>query len=127
MGSLQSAPMEPPSPARLYAALVGAALFVAGVLGFFQDLSWLNYLHLGSGALALLLAGRAARFCALGLGTLYTGLAIWDFSSAGWPHLALGLLGLAAFAATAGKKGPKRGRPSKRALKPRAQAAGKSP
>src|SRR4249919_335813 len=100
MGSLQSAPMEPPSPARLYAALAGAGLFVAGILGFFQDLSWLNYLYLASGAIGLLVAAVAARPYALCAGLLYTGLAIAEFSDRGWPHLAVGLLGLAAFAAT---------------------------
>lgn len=94
--------MEPASPARLYAAAAGALLFVAGVAGFFADLSWLNFLHLATGALALLLAGAAARPTALCLGLLYTGLAIWGFSAGEawmqWPHLALGLAGLAAFA-----------------------------
>lgn len=121
--------MEPPSPARLYAALVGAILFVAGILGFFQDLSWLNYLYLASGAVGLLVAGFAPRPYALCAGLLYTGLAIVDFSSRGWPHLAVGLLGLAAFAASRGSKStPEVGRePRKRSkrLKPRAQAAAK--
>ena len=107
MGSLQSAPMEPPSPARLYATLIGAVLFVAGIVGFFGDLSWLNYLHLATGALGLLLAGIAARPYALCMGALYTGLAVWGFAAEEawprWPHLALGLLGLAAFAGTAGR------------------------
>lgn len=92
--------MEPPSPARLYATLVGAVLFVAGILGFFHDLTWLNYLYLGSGAIGLLVAGVAARPYALCAGLAYTALAIADFSDHGWPHLAVGLLGLAAFAAT---------------------------
>jgi hypothetical protein len=94
--------MELPSPARLYVAASGALLFVAGTAGFFADLSWLNFVHVATGALALLLAGAAARPTALGLGLFYTGLAVWGFSSAEawlqWPHLALGLLGLAAFA-----------------------------
>jgi hypothetical protein len=114
MGSLQSAPMEPPSPARLYATLVGAVLFVAGIVGFFHDLSWLNFLYVAAGALGLVLAAGASRLYALGMGLLFTGLAIWDFSASGWPHLALGLLGLAALAGTA-------------KLEPRAQAAAKSP
>jgi len=94
--------MQPPSPARLYAAAAGALLFVAGVAGFFADRSWLNFVHLATGALALLLAGAAPRSVALCLGLLYTGLAVWGFSGSEtwmqWPHLALGLLGLAAFA-----------------------------
>jgi hypothetical protein len=113
MGSLQSAPMEPPSPARLYATLVGAVLVVLGIAGFFFDLSWLNFLYVASGALGLLVAGRASRPYALGLGLLYTALAIWDFSADGWLHLALGVLGLAA-------AGTER-------LKPRAQAAAERP
>jgi hypothetical protein len=109
MGSLQSATMEPPSPARLYATLVGAILFIAGLVGFFHDLSWLNYLYVATGAVGLLLSGVAARPYALCAGTIYTGLAILDFSSRGWLHLAVGLLGLAAFAP----------------LEPRAKAAAK--
>jgi hypothetical protein len=129
MGSLQSPPMEPPSPARLYATLVGAILFVAGILGFFHDLSWLNYLYLASGAVALLVAGIAPRPYALGAGLIYTGLAIAEFSNRGWPHLAVGLLGLAAFAASRGSKSTHdvRREPRKRPkrLKPRPQAAAK--
>jgi len=107
--------MEPPSPARLYATLAGVFLFVAGILGFFGDLSWLNYLYVATGLLALLLAAVAARPCALAFGLLYTALAIVDFSGGdGWMHLALGLLGLAAAAGT-----PK--------LETRAQAAAKGP
>ena len=104
--------MEPPSPARLYATAAGAILFLVGLAGFFEDLSWLNFLHLGSGALALLLAGRASRLCALLLGLLYTGLAIFAFGSDGWLHLAIGVSGLAALSARS---------------EPRAQAARKSP
>jgi len=103
--------MAPPGPARLYAALAGAVLFVLGILGFFQDLSWLNFLHLGSGALALLLAAAAPRLCALALGLLYTVLSAWGLPEAvGWLHLGIGVLGLAAVAASS---------------EPRAQAAGK--
>jgi hypothetical protein len=99
MGSLQSPPMEPPSPARLYATVVGAILFMVGLLGFFEDLSWLNFFHLGSGALALLLAGRASRLCALLFGLTYTGLAIFAFDSDGWLHLVIGVSGLAVLVA----------------------------
>jgi hypothetical protein len=109
MGSLQSPSMEPPSPARLYATVAGATLFLLGLLGFFEDLSWLNFLHLGSGALALLLAGRASRLCALLLGASYTALAIFAFGSDGWLHLTIGVLGLAALLGSS---------------EPRAQAAG---
>jgi hypothetical protein len=95
--------MRPASPARLYAAAAGALLFVAGVAGFFADRSWLHFAHLASGVLALLLAGTAPRAVALVLGLAYTGLAVWSFSGGSqpgmeWPHLILGLLGLAAYA-----------------------------
>ncbi len=104
--------MEPPSPARLYATVAGAALFLAGLLGFFEDLSWLNFLHVGSGAVALLLAGAAARPVSLCLGVAYTALAVFAFGDDGWLHLSIGLLGLAATVGTS---------------EPRAQTAGKSP
>lgn len=125
--------MEPPSPSRLYATMLGAVLFVAGIVGFFHDLSWINYLYVASGAVGLLAAGVAARPYALGAGALYTGLAVWEFSDRGWAHLVVGLLGLAAFAAThsqfRGSKSTNRAgkEPRKRStrLKPRAQAATK--
>jgi hypothetical protein len=114
--------MEPPNPARLYATLVGAILFVAGILGFFHDLSWVNYLHLASGALGLLLAGSAPRPYALCMGLVYGGLAVWGFAGGEewlqWPHLALGLLGLAAFAGTPAAE--------RKRLKPRAKPAAKA-
>jgi hypothetical protein len=121
--------MAPPSPARLFATLVGAILFVAGIVGFFHDLSWLNYLYLASGVAGLLLAPAVPGLYAFAAGVVYTVLAIVDFSDRGWPHLAVGLLGLAAFAASRGSKatnGVKK-EPRKRArrLKPRAQAAAK--
>ena len=96
--------MAPPSPARLFATLAGAVLFVAGIVGFFFDLSWLNYLYVAAGAVGLLLAGRAPRFYALCLGAIFAVLAIVDFSNRGWAHLALGLLGLAAYAGSRGSK-----------------------
>jgi hypothetical protein len=129
MGSLQSAPMEPPGPARLYATLVGAVLFVGGIVGFFHDLSWLNYLYVAAGAVGLLSAAAAARPYALCAGLTFTVLAIVDFSSRGWPHLAVGLLGLAAFAASRGALSTddagEKPRDGSRRLKPRAKAAAK--
>lgn len=92
--------MEPPSPARLYATLVGAILVALGILGFFSDLSWLNFVYVGSGAIGLLAAGRASRPYALAAGLLYGGLTIVDFADGGWLHLAIAALGLAAVAAT---------------------------
>jgi hypothetical protein len=142
--------MEPASPARLYATLVGAFLVVLGIVGFFYSASfgspgaveaalgalrvnaWLNMLHIVTGALGLLLAGFASRRYALALGVLYTALAIWGFAIAGGAtilgflpasggddvlHLVLGLLGLAAAAATTGSEG----------LEARTEPAGKSP
>ena len=121
--------MAPPSPARLFATLVGAVLFVAGIAGFFQDLDWLNYLYVAAGAAGLLLAAAAPRPYALCIGLIYAALAVTDFSNRGWAHLLVGLLGLAAFAASRGSKSTKseakapRKRP--RRLKPRAKAAAK--
>lgn len=138
--------MEAPSPARLYAAAVGAALLVIGVLGFFASASfgapgavaelfgtfevnaWLNLLHLASGALGLLAASYAARPFALAAGLLYTGLGIWGvvlgggeavlgFLPAGGGDDALHLtVGLLGLAAAAAGPVPR--------LEPRADAAG---
>jgi hypothetical protein len=87
--------MEPPSPARLFATLVGAALFVYGIVGFFYDSSfarpddlqdalgllsvngWANSFHLLTGALGLLLAGFASRRYAIGLTAGYVAVALF--------------------------------------------------
>ncbi len=124
--------MAPPSPARLYATVAGALLFVVGIVGFFHDLSWLNFLHLGSGALGLLLAGSAPRFYALGLGAIYTALAIFAFGDAGWLHLSLGVLGLAAAhprvrGSFVTREAPKEPRSGSARLEARAKAAGERP
>jgi len=110
--------MEAPSPARLYACVVGVFLFALGIGGFFGafDLdAWRNLLYAVTGALGLLAASYAARPFALAAGLLYTALAIWGFAlGAGeeilgllpagdadsWLRLAVGLLGLAAAAGT---------------------------
>ena len=125
--------MEAPSPARLYAAAVGALLVVLGILGFFYDASfgaldsydeafaglqvngWLNLFFLATGALGVLVAGASSRGYALAVGLLYTVLAIVGWGSA-WLFLAVGLLGLAAAAGT-----PRRG--ANPALKARAKPA----
>lgn len=96
--SLQSAPMEAASPARLYATALGALLVVLGIVGFFYGASfgspgsveaalgvlrvnaWLNLLHVATGALGLLLAGVASRRYSLVVGALYTALGIWGFA-----------------------------------------------
>ena len=125
--------MEAPSPARLYAALTGALLVILGILGFFYSASfgspgevdemlgafdvngWLNVIHIGLGAIGLLVAGFAARSYALWLGLLLVVLAAWGFVIGAddailnfipcnfgdnMLHLVLGALGLAAAVAT---------------------------
>jgi Domain of unknown function (DUF4383) len=90
--------MDAPSPARLYATLVGATLIAIGIVGFFYSASfgspgevdeifavfavngWANALHILSGALGLLVAGYAARQYSLWLGLLYLALALWGFA-----------------------------------------------
>jgi len=141
--------MEPPSPARLYAAAVGAFLVVLGIVGFFYSASfgspgsveaslgvlrvngWLNALHIATGALGLLAAGYASRAYALAVGALYTVLAIWGFAiapgeailgflPAGGGDEALHLvLGLLGLAAAAGT-------PSRRATRRSAKGSGGS-
>jgi uncharacterized protein DUF4383 len=113
--------MEAPSPARLYAAAVGALLIVLGIVGFFYDASfgkldryeealgglqvngWLNLFYLAIGGLGLLVAGASSRAYCLAAGLLFTLLAIVGWGT-GSLHLVLGLLGLAAGAGM-----PKRG------------------
>lgn len=126
--------MEPPSPARLYAAAVGAFLVVLGILGFFYNASfgdldayeealgvlevngWLNLLYLATGAVGVLVAGASSRGYALAVGFLYTALAIVGWGSGGL-NLAVGVLGLAAAAGT------RRPGQQPRRLKPRAKPA----
>ena len=87
--------MEPPSPARLFATLAGASLFVYGLLGFFYDSSfarpddlrealgllsvngWANSFHVLTGALGLLLAGFASRRYAIWLVAAYAAVAVF--------------------------------------------------
>ena len=90
-------PIEPSSPAKLYATLVGAVLTIVGIIGFFYSGSfgspgevdevfgilavngWHNVFHLVTGLLGLAAAGYAARQYALGLGLVYLVVAIWGF------------------------------------------------
>jgi hypothetical protein len=90
--------MDAPSPARLYAALVGAALVAFGIVGFFYSSSfgspgevdevlgvfavngWANVLHILTGALGLFVAGYASRWYSLWLGAIYVVLAFWGFA-----------------------------------------------
>jgi hypothetical protein len=145
--------MEAASPARLYAALVGALLVVLGIVGFFYSASfgapgdvevalgtfrvnaWFNLLALATGALGLLAAGYASRRYALFVGVLYTVLGIWGFAidrpdaiagflpANGWDDALRLAIGLLGLAAAAGT--PKRLRARTRVpLEPRAQPAG---
>jgi Domain of unknown function (DUF4383) len=130
--------MDTSSPARLYALLVGSALTIAGIIGFFYDSSfdtgsslttdavfgvldvngWHNVVHIVTGLLGLAAVGYAARAYALILGLVYVVVAIWGFAETtngvgvildflpvntedNILHLAFGLTGLAAGAATA--------------------------
>jgi hypothetical protein len=131
--------MSGSTPARLYCTLVGAALAIAGIIGFFYSASfatgavevgadtddvlgilavngWHNLVHLGLGLLALAVAGypSGARAYCLGIGLVYVVLAIWGWIDSDGIliglipvndednvlHLVLGLVGLAAGAAT---------------------------
>jgi Domain of unknown function (DUF4383) len=133
--------MEPPSPARLYAAVVGAVLLVLGILGFFYDASfgaldhyeealgglevngWLNLFYVATGALGLYVAGVASRGYALAIGLLYTLLAIVGWGT-GALDLIVGLLGLAAAAGTPNpNRRPRRKRGPR--SKPRTKPVGK--
>jgi hypothetical protein len=128
--------MEAPSPARLYAAAVGALLVVLGVVGFFyyasfgplddyeealgtlQVNAWLNVFYVATGAVGVLVAGASSRGYALAMGALYVVLAIVGWGSEGL-NLVVGVLGLAAAAGTS--------RPDRAKLKPRAKPARQRP
>ena len=91
--------MSTTTPAQLYCTLVGAALVIGGIIGFFYDASfdtglavtsedvfgvlavngWHNLVHIATGLLGLLAAGYAARTYALALGLVYVLIAIWGF------------------------------------------------
>jgi hypothetical protein len=123
--------MEPASPARLYATVVGALLVVLGLLGFFYSASfgtldhyeealgalqvnaWINLFYLAVGGVGLLVAGVASRTYSLAVGVLFVALALIGWGT-GALHLVLGLLGLGAAAGTPHEKPrrPKRSRGS---------------
>jgi len=102
--------IDDPSPARLYATLVGGLLVIFGVVGFFYSASFgtpgsvdealgalrstagVNVLHVLAGALGLLVAGFAARRYALWLGVLFLALAGWGFILGGGDEAILGFL-----------------------------------
>ncbi len=87
--------MEQASPARLYATLVGGALFLFGIVGFFYDSSferpadigealgllqingWANVFHLVTGAVGLFVAGFASRRYAIWLTAIYATVAVF--------------------------------------------------
>jgi hypothetical protein len=93
--------MNDATPARLYATLVGGALVITGILGFFYSSGfstgkavgreseevlgliavngWHNLIHIATGLLGLAAAAYAARTYALALGLAYTIIAIWGF------------------------------------------------
>jgi hypothetical protein len=93
--------MDAPSPARLYATVIGAMLVIAGIVGFFYSASfgspgkvdealgifavngWVNVLHVLTGALGLWMAGYASRQYSLCLGVLYLVAALWGFAIGG--------------------------------------------
>jgi hypothetical protein len=101
MSSLQSPPMDGPSPARLYATAAGATLVVIGIVGFFYSASfgspgevkevfgafavngWDNVLYIATGALGLIAADYSSRRYSFWLGVFYVGLALWGFAIGG--------------------------------------------
>jgi hypothetical protein len=88
---------QEPSPAKLYATLVGALLVVGGIVGFFYSASfgapgkvddvlglfsvngWHNVFYVLTGGIGLLVAGFAARRYAFLLGLVYLAIAGWGF------------------------------------------------
>ena len=96
--------MSTSSPARLYCTLVGAALVIVGIIGFFYSSGfdtgtagvakdtdevfgilaingWHNIVHILLGVLALFAAGTpyGARTYCLAVGLVYVVLALWGF------------------------------------------------
>ncbi len=93
--------MNEATPARLYATLVGGALVVAGILGFFYSSGfgtgkalgreseevlgilavngWHNLVHIATGLMGLAAAAYAARTYALALGLAYLLISVWGF------------------------------------------------
>jgi len=89
------------SPSMLYAGVVGAALVLVGIIGFFYNATftsdesvrdavfgildvngWHNVLHVMTGVLGLLAfsaGAHAARTYAMAVGLLYLAVAVWGF------------------------------------------------
>ena len=98
-----------------YSAAFGTPGKVDAVFGILDVNGWHNVVHLATGALGLLSLGYAARTYALGLGAVYLVVAVWGFvigdghsilnivpvnTEDNFLHLILGVLGLAAGAAS---------------------------
>ena len=98
-----------------YSSSFGSPGEVDDVFGILSVNGWHNVVHLATGLLGLMAAGYAARAYALGLGFVYLVVAIWGFIIGSGDsiltivpvntednvlHLILGLVGLAAGAAT---------------------------
>src|SRR6266480_4460724 len=98
-----------------YSSDFGSPGNVDAVFGILDVNGWHNVVHIVTGGLGLLAAGYWARQYALGLGVLYIAIAIWGFiigdghnilgfipvnTEDNFLHLILGVLGLAAGAAT---------------------------
>jgi Domain of unknown function (DUF4383) len=93
--------MEGPSPAQVFALVIGLTLVVAGIVGFFYSASfatgdgterdavlgildvngWHNVVHIASGALGLAVVGSygGSRVYAIGLGAVYLVVAALGF------------------------------------------------
>ncbi|MDX6651868.1 MAG: hypothetical protein QOJ38_649 [Solirubrobacterales bacterium] len=98
-----------------YSSDFGSPGATSEVLGLLTVNGWHNVVHIATGALGLLAMGYAARAYAGGLGVVYLGVAIWGFAigsgenilgflpvntADNFLHLALGVLGIAAYLAT---------------------------
>lgn len=104
-----------------YSSSFGSPGTVDEVFDVFAVNAWHNIIHLVTGAIGLLVAGYAAREYALGLGVVYVVIAIWGFiigsgesilgfvpidTADNFLHLGIGVLGLAAGAATPAEERP---------------------
>jgi hypothetical protein len=108
-----------------YSSSFGSPGSVDAIFGIFDVNGWHNVLHLATGLLGLAAAGYAARSYALAIGLLYLVLSIWGFIVGSGDailsiipvctqdnvlHLLLGVLGLAAGAASPQRRGTRTAR-----------------
>jgi Domain of unknown function (DUF4383) len=108
-----------------YSSSFGSPGSVDAIFGIFDVNGWHNVLHLATGLLGLAAAGYAARSYALAIGLLYLVLSIWGFIVGSGDailsiipvctqdnvlHLLLGVLGLAAGAASPQRGGTRTAR-----------------